>query len=102
MITLDENDVKAEDRVLSFDEDVQEKVQSLANALNNNDLPQDLKEFVNSLKNEAAEDDEMEEDISDAPDDVYESDVGLEFADENNVDILDGEDTSVGELDSMF
>lgn len=102
MITLDENDVKAEDRVLSFDEDVQEKVQSLANALNNNDLPQDLKEFVNSLTNEAAEDDEMEEDISDAPDDVYESDVGLEFADENNVDILDGEDASVGELDNMF
>lgn len=102
MITLDENDVKTEDKVLSFDEDVQEKVQSLANALNNNDLPQDLKEFVNSLTNEAAEDDEMEEDISDAPDDVYESNVGLEFADDNNIDILDGEDAPVGELDSLF
>lgn len=102
MITLDENDVKTEDRVLSFDEDVQEKVQSLANALNNNDLPQDLKEFVNSLTNEAAEDEEMEEDISDAPDDFYESNVGLEFADDNNIDILDGEDAPVGELDSLF
>lgn len=102
MITLDENDVKTEDRVLSFDEDVQGKVQSLANALNNNDLPQDLKEFVNSLTNEAAEDEEMEEDISDSPDDFYESNVGLEFADDNNIDILDGEDAPVGELDSLF
>ncbi len=102
MITLDENDVKTEDKVLSFDEDVQEKVQSLANALNNNDLPQDLKEFVNSLTNEAAEDEEMEEDISDSPDESYESNVGLEFADENNIDILDGEDAPVGELDSLF
>ncbi len=106
MITLDENDVQQQTNDnLSFEEDVLNKVNSLNESLANGEIPQDLKDFVNSLQNDSASttDEEIVDDADDFVNDSYETEVDLSYADPDEEDtLLDNDAVSVEELDSLF
>lgn len=105
MITLDENDVVKEDENLSFEDDVLNKVNSLKQSLSKGEIPQDLKEFIDSLQNPENVDDDLEKDseLTELDEDAYEVDIDESVPNpDDEDDDLDAPGVSLEELDSMF
>ena len=96
MITIDENN-SANENLESNGvyelEDVQGKVESLRTSLSNGEIPEDLREFIVSLKNDSnIEDLSNEGNELDGGDEVtsYEVEIDESLADGDDVDLIDG------------
>ncbi len=96
MITIDENNSaneNLESNGVSELEDVQGKVESLRTSLSNGEIPEDLREFIVSLKNDSnIEDLSNEGNELDGGDEVtsYEVEIDESLADGDDVDLIDG------------
>ena len=96
MITIDENNSaneNLESNGVSELEDVQGKVESLRTSLSNGEIPEDLREFIVSLKNDSnVEDLSNEGNELDGGDEVtsYEVEIDESLADGDDVDLIDG------------
>ena len=103
MITLEENEMVKSDNDLTSEEDIQGKIDSLRQALNTGELPEDLKNFINSLEEAKEEDTEYLDDESDEEPDLGEDPFDVEI-DESLVDddVDDKDDVSLDELNSLF
>ena len=96
MITLDENNAvneNLENETISEIEDVQGKVESLRNSLSNGEIPEDLREFIVSLKNDSNVDvsDAHVEFVGDDEVTSYEAEIDESLADGDDIDLLDGD-----------
>lgn len=105
MITLDEKDIVEKPTEISMEEDVQNKMNSLRDALSTGELPPDLKDFVLSLQQPQTDafdevDDESEA-IGDDEEVSYDVEVNEAAADPDE-DILDGSNVSVDDLNAIF
>ena len=104
MITLDENNAvneSLETEAVSELEDVQGKVESLRNSLSNGEIPEDLRDFIVSLKNNSNVDDLSEAHVEFVGDDEvtsYEADIDESLADGDDIDLIDG-DVNVSDND---
>lgn len=96
MITIDDNNsvnVSLESDGVSELEDVQSKVESLRTSLSNGEIPEDLREFIVSLKN-----DSNVEDLSEEPNELagedevtsYDVEIDESLADGDDTDLIDG------------
>ena len=96
MITIDENNSaneNLESNGVSELEDVQGKVESLRTSLSNGEIPEDLREFIVSLKNDSNNEDLSNEGNElDGGDEVtsYEVEIDESLADGDDVDLIDG------------
>lgn len=96
MITLDENNTLNEKfgkEPISEIEDVQGKVESLRNSLSNGEIPEDLREFIVSLKNDSITDasEAHVEFVGDDEVTSYEADIDESLADDDDVEFLSGD-----------
>jgi len=97
MVTLDENDSlneNVETNNISELEDVQGKVESLRTSLSNGEIPEDLRDFIVSLKNDSGIDDISEANVEYVGDDEvtsYEAEIDESLADDDSDDgLIDG------------
>lgn len=108
MITLDENELSTGEEEVSTEENVKGKIDALREAASRGDIPDDLKEFIASLQESQAEDEEEvdDSDESDGEDEISEEEESVEDddLDEDISDLeSDSEDSSsVQDLNDMF
>ena len=99
MVTLDEN-------VLTEEEDIQSKIDSLRTSLSQGTIPDDLKEFINTLQEERREESNdselLDDDEEDEEDDYEADDIFDDTSSNSSDDIIEDDNSDVDDLNELF